>query len=284
MKATKRSQPAPDPLACPAGGRVVRLDAERTREPCPVCGRLVQVHGRYDRRARAFLGVMPKHKRADIQAQVAGARKAGAELGRARCEAVHAARTAKQVAKRRACGAAPAFRRAEVAVQRLPPVERPRRIEQLTLQASRADRACVSKRHADAQRKLAEVPSDPRALLNKIFAASGDTGGGGFDVGAVEPDTFFEYLTNYLPQERLERIANVPAQRMVRAGLEALIAFAKPKTWDDLERRPFGGQESLMAVVRVFPGLEGLRLPDAAYALSADAAQWGEWDVGTLPF
>jgi hypothetical protein len=151
-------------------------------------------------------------------------------------------------------------------------------MDQITFAQSAADRACVTQRAGEARRRLAAVPSDPGRVLTQILEASG------IDIGAVEPDTFFELLTTYLPRDQLEPIANLPPRRLVRAGIERLIRYARIKTWDDLERRPFAGKESLLWVLRQFPGLEGMRLPDRAYDASAQAETWGSWDEGALPF
>jgi hypothetical protein len=92
-----------------------------------------------------------------------------------------------------------------------------------------------------------------------------------FDVFAVEPNGWIEHLSAALPERTLAPIAKQPSTSWIRLGLVALLRRAAPRSWDDLERRPFAGQRSVMAFIREFPGLEQMRLPDRAYDSSAAA-------------
>jgi hypothetical protein len=110
------------------------------------------------------------------------------------------------------------------------------------------------------------MPKDPKRILREIVDASA------IDIGAVEPDGWIDHISAILSPRTIIPIAREPSTSWIRLGLVALLRRAAPKTWDDLERRGFAGDRSVLAFIREFPGLELMRIPDHAYDASTATA------------
>lgn len=252
-----------EPESCPASGQIVALDLRRAEAPgvetgpCPVCGRALTVRGKQNR-AGEWVGRVPSHRPKGLR----DIERAAEARGRARCRADEAERRARARIRSDACRVAPIAQRARRRAGELPEPERSRRMGRVDVVEATAARAC-------ARRKVSDMPRDPARLLRALASASN------LDLGAVEPDTFLEYLSGVLPARAIERMTREPVRRHVRLGIEAVLRFARPKTWVDLEQKSFAGQHSVLAVLRAFPGLEGLRLPERGYEALAEAA-WAE--------
>lgn len=236
-----RCDPRPD--ACPASRSVVVLDRECEATDCPVCRRRLKVCAKRDGPSGELIALMPAHKRRDLEAARRAARQLAALEARHR-KALKRARGA--WSKRRSWRVAAEAMRAIYAAASALPVS-PRR------------NAFLSRAYRERQPFEAEpAPRSPCAIVREIEAASG------LDFGAIEPDNWPEHVgqVNARLARQLER---EPETKRIRKGLRAIIAKARPRTLLELEREPFRGSMSVLEWAREFPGLEGLRLPDAAY-------------------
>jgi hypothetical protein len=250
-----------DPNACPASGSIVALFSEAEKHPCIVCGRVLRIRGRITRSGQR-LGRVPSHRRADFEQRA----EARARVDRLGCRFDQAEKTARESLSRRALArAANAAQRARAIAERLPNNQTiQRRLDRLN------HRVLVARTKAEAARST--MPKHPKSILREIVNASA------IDIGAVEPDTWIDHLSAVLPKRTVIPIARELATRWIRLGLLALLRRAAPKTWDDLERRGFAGDRSVLAFIREFPGLELMRIPDHAYDASI-ASAFVEQDV-----
>lgn len=238
-----------DPRTCPASGTVVHLSSPRTSAQCRVCGRRLELRLKPAGRIARW----PTHDRLD-----------GEIIATQSCRVEQAIALARDAVRRNASSAPRAVARAIRLAERAPPSgARARRLSDLSTRVTR------SKERARLDRAAA-MPRDPARIVRALADASE------LDLGAIEPDTWLEYLATYIPSASLEKLARERSTSWVRLGLEALVRRARPRSWDDLERRSFGGQESVLAVVRHFPGLESIRLPDRAYEAMAGRAELDE--------
>lgn len=239
-----------DPRACPISASIVAVRSEYTESNCVVCGRPLRLRGKPDPQSGQMLARVPSHHRADNAEEPKTER-----LRAAFSQHEKAARAA--LARRSAKRASQALRRAWSVAERLPGGP-----ENFAIGGE-----IVSRRLTRLDQKLREVktalasamPRNPRRLFNALVTASG------FDVTAVEPDTFIEHLAGVLPQSAVARIAKQSSRKWIRLGIEAVLRWARPRKWDDLERPGFAGDRSVMSFLREFPGLEYLRIPDQAY-------------------
>jgi hypothetical protein len=76
-----------------------------------------------------------------------------------------------------------------------------------------------------------------------------------------------------LPKETIAHLGDQLGTSWLEQGIVEVLREAAPRTWNDLERRPFAGHRSVMAFLRKYPGLEGLRLP-ACCRLTGTAEIW----------
>jgi hypothetical protein len=257
-----------DAQSCPASGSIVAVYSSDERHACIVCGRFVRVRAKYYPRKGQHLGRIPTHRHAQEDAE----RKQRDKEARLRCRLDRAESTARDALSRRALQkAAKASRRARSIAERLPT---DRGIEQ---RLNRLDARVLAKR-AKAQLARSAMPRDAKRILRSIVDASG------FDVSAVEPDGWIDHLSGVLPERMVVSIAKQPSTRWIGLGLAALLRRSKPKTWDDLERRGFAGDRSVMAFIREFPGLELLRIPDNAYDDSVTTSLLESNHFGDVPF
>jgi hypothetical protein len=236
-----RCDPRPD--ACPASRSVVVLDRECESTDCPVCRRRLKVCARRDGPSGEMIAIMPAHKRRDLEAARQAARQLAALEARHR-KALKRARVA--WSKRRSWRSAADSMRAIYAAASALPVS-PRRNAWLA--------------RAWRERQPFEQEPAPRAagaIIRELEAASN------IDLGAVEPDNWPEHVSavNAKLARQLER---EPPFKRIPKGLRAIIAKARPRTLLELENEPFRGSMSVLEWAREFPGLENLRLPDAAY-------------------
>lgn len=257
-----------DAQACPAAGSIVAIFSSDERHDCIVCGRSVRVRAKYYPGKGQYLGRVPTHRHAQEDAE-RGRREKEARL---RCRLERAESTARDALSRRAIQKATrSAQRARAIAERLP-VQRSvqQRLDRLE--------ARVLAGRAKAQLARNAMPKDAKKILRAIIDASG------FDVTAVEPDGWIDHISSVLPERNVVPIAKQPSTNWIRLGLEALIRHSKPKTWDDLERRGFAGDRSLMGFVREFPGLFLLRIPDRAYEDSVTAHLLASDHYGDVPF
>lgn len=257
-----------DSRSCPASGSIVAIYSNDERHECMVCGHSVRVRAKYYPGKGQYLGRIPTHRNAQEEAD----RKQREKEARLRCRLERAESTAREALSRRAIQkAARASKLARSIAERLPAH---RRVEQ------RLDRleARVLARRAKAELAKNAMPKDAKKILRAIVDASG------FDVTAVEPDGWIDHLLGVLPERMVVPIAKQPSTNWIKLGLEALIRRSKPKTWEDLERRGFAGDRSMMAFVREFPGLFLLRIPDRAYDDSVTAQLLESNHYGDVPF
>jgi hypothetical protein len=256
-----------DSESCPASGSIVAILSSDERHACIICGRTVRVRAKHYRNRGQYLGRIPTHRRADEETK----KKAREKETRLRCRLERAEDAARDALSRRAVvTAARATKRARAIAERLPNSER------INERLNRLD-ARVLARQAKAQLARFAMPKDPKRILRELIDASG------FDITAVEPDGWIDHLASVLPERMIIPIAKQPSTRWIRAGLETLLRWAKPKSWDDLERRGFAGDQSLMGFIREFPGLFLLRIPDRAYD-DIVSAQALEANYADIPF
>jgi hypothetical protein len=244
-----------DPNACPASGSIVALFSDADVHACIVCGRALRIRGRLIKNGQR-LGRVPSHRRADFEQRA----EARARVDRLTCRFDQAEKTARESLSRRALArAAKAAQRARAIAERLPNNQAiQRRLDRLN------HRVLVAQTKAETARST--MPKDPKRILREIVNASA------IDIGAVEPDGWIDHISAALPDRMIIPIAREPSTSWIRLGLVALLRRAAPKTWDDLERRGFAGDRSVLAFIREFPGLELMRIPDHAYNASIAAA------------
>jgi hypothetical protein len=74
------------------------------------------------------------------------------------------------------------------------------------------------------------------------------------DIGAIQPDGWFDHISAALPERTIIPIAKEPLTGWIRLGLVVLLRRAAAKAWDDFEGRGFAGERSVMAFIRGAPG------------------------------
>jgi hypothetical protein len=109
--------------------------------------------------------------------------------------------------------------------------------------------------HAKAEEMRSSMPTDPRRLLRTILEASN------VDLGAVRRLGWVEHASSVLPKQTIAHLGDQLGASWLEHGIVEVLREAAPQSWKDLEKRPFAGHRSVMAFLRKYPGLEGLRLP-----------------------
>jgi hypothetical protein len=251
-----------NPAACPSSGSVVVVDADDQDEaPCMVCGSPLRIRPRLHRPSGRFLAKLPEHRAPDH----AGERRTAAQLQRATKIAAVREYKARQAFKKRGRSARRALQLAIDAVTALPPSST--RDRRLTVLYKRAARIVSD-----------EAPKPPRGAARQLAALEDASG---LDVSSThevdpgwdrqaETGSWVEHLEKVLSKAALRRVRRTPPTRQIKAGLLELLRQLRATSWDDFGGRRFVGQESWLAFVREYPGLERLRLPDEAYAAAAD--------------
>jgi hypothetical protein len=109
--------------------------------------------------------------------------------------------------------------------------------------------------HATAEEMRSSMPADPRRLLRAILQASN------VDLGAVRRVGWVEHASSALPKQTIAHLGDQLGTSWLEQGIVEVLREAAPRTWQDLEKQPFAGHRSVIAFLRKYPGLDGLRLP-----------------------
>jgi hypothetical protein len=234
-----------DVNACPTSGSIVMVFPGVEAHTCIVCGRTLRIRGQRDRSGQ-LLGRIPSHRRADFEERD----RARARTQRIRQRFDQAEKAAREALARGAWNrAGQAILRARAIGGELPGEPQiERRLHSLDNRLLGA--------HANADRARSAMPKNPRRLLRAIVQASG------VDLTAVKRTGWVEHLSTVLPKQKIASLGDQLGASWVQQGIVELLREAAPRNWKDLERRRFAGHRSVMAFIRKYPGLEGLRLPE----------------------
>jgi hypothetical protein len=228
-----------DPRACPASGAIVVVDyADPTEARCPVCGRPLNMRPRWDKIGEHHLARFRTHRRLD-----------------------------EAIAKRETAKSQPVIRAARRALKAF---KRGTRAAPLMVQTSFERVRALPPEVRGRERLLGELrgaypPAGGRIPRSSKIATKEIEEASNIDFGAVEPDGWEEFLSAGLPDKEIRKVMRTREGLRIRDGIAATVRAAKGKHWVDLRTRPFVGSQSSAAWLSEFPGLEGLRLPDAAY-------------------